>query len=130
MRSQSRPREIHFIYGTKAGSDSDPQHILFLPRLIDLIAAASDPYVTLTLFLTGTGDEGAIEHGKFPNRTFARRITERDLERALNGYGKQSDRSSTVCYVCGPPEMTDGFVSFLTRQPGMAGERVLCEKWW
>jgi hypothetical protein len=98
---------------------------------MDLIAAASDPNITLSLFLTGTGDEGAIEQGKFPNRTYARRITEADLERALDGYRESdSDRVSTVCYVCGPPEMTDGFVSFLTRQPGMTKERVLCEKWW
>ena len=98
---------------------------------MDLIAAANDQDVTLRLFLTGSGSDGPIEHGKFPNRTFARRLAEDDLVRALDGYGKQaSDRSSTVCYVCGPPQMTDETVALLRKQPGMAEERVLCEKWW
>ena len=135
VRSSFRPREIHFVYGTKADSDLDRQRILFLPRLMDVVAAASDPNVTLSVFLTGTGQKGSIEHGQLPNRTFGRRLKEDDLLQALDGYNKQSqagksDRSRTVCYVCGPPNMTDEFVSFLTRQPGMTPERVLCEKWW
>ena len=102
---------------------------------MDLVAAAADANITLSLFLTGTGEEGKIEHGKFPNRTFARRISEADLVRALDGYkanlyGAEHDRQGTVCYICGPQKMTDEFVNFLRQQPGMAEERVLCEKWW
>ena len=99
---------------------------------MDLTAAAADTKVSLSLFLTGTGEHGPIDHGKFPNRTFARRITTPDLIRALGGYNEERthDRSRTVCYVCGPSSMTDEFVAALTRQPGMAEERVLCEKWW
>ena len=99
---------------------------------MDLVAAAADVGVTLKLLLTGTGDEGSIEHGKLPNRTFARRIQTSDLVQALDGLneGPQNDRSRTVCYVCGPPAMTDEFVAYLARQPGMGEERVLCEKWW
>ena len=109
----------------------DPQRILFLPRLMDLVAAVADPKVTLNLYLTGTGDEGRIEHGRFPNRTFASRITKTDLVRAIDGYQDDSaGRAETLCYVCGPPAMTDEFVEFLSQQKGMAQERVLCEKWW
>jgi hypothetical protein len=123
------------LYGTKATSDVDPQKILFLPRLMDLGAAAADPGVTLSLFLSGFGDEGRIEHGKLPNRTFARRISENDLISALDGfkkgvYGPEHDRQGTLCYVCGPQKMTDEFVALLARQEGMSEERVLCEKWW
>lgn len=130
-----RPREVHFVYATKASSDLDPQKILFLPRLQDLIAAESDPNVSLSLFLTGTGDGGVIEHGRLPNRTFGRRITEPDLVRAIDGFkepvfGAKHDRANTACYVCGPPKMTDEIVEFLRKQEGMAEERVLCEKWW
>ena len=79
---------------------------------MDLVAAEADPNVTLSLFLTGTGDEGPIEHGKLPNRTFGRRIAEADLVRAIDGYkqnvfGAGHDRKNTVCYVCGPQKMTD-----------------------
>ncbi|EMC94484.1 hypothetical protein BAUCODRAFT_124102 [Baudoinia panamericana UAMH 10762] len=138
VRSAVRPREIHFLYGTKAEPDLDQQSILFLPRLMDLVAAVAEPSnVTLSLFLTGlgNGDQGLVEHGKFPNRTFGRRITEADLVHALDGYqnslyGAENDRQGTVVYVCGPPRMTDEFVAVLRKQPGMAAERVLCEKWW
>lgn len=99
---------------------------------MDLVAAAADVGVTLKLCLTGTGADGSIEHGKFPNRTFARRIQTSDLVQALDGLkeGSQDDRSRTVCYVCGPPAMTDEFVAYLALQRGMSAERVLCEKWW
>ncbi|KAF2172927.1 hypothetical protein M409DRAFT_49436 [Zasmidium cellare ATCC 36951] len=135
IRGSSRPKEIHFIYGTKTTSELDPQRILFVPRLMDLVAAEADPNVTLSLFLTGTGDEGPIEHGKLPNRTFGRRITEADLVRAIDGYkqnvfGAEHDRKNTVCYVCGPQKMTDEVVSFLRGQEGLSEERVLQEKWW
>ncbi|KAI7171819.1 hypothetical protein D0869_00397 [Hortaea werneckii] len=135
IRTGQHPKEIHFIYGTKATPELDRHSILFLTRLMDLVGIANDPNITLSLYLTGTGDDGAIDHGNFPNRTFARRITELDLTRALDGYkeslyGAEHDRQGTVCYVCGPQKMTDEFVDFLSAQPGMARDRVLCEKWW
>lgn len=112
IRGSSRPKEIHFVYGTKTNSELDPQKILFLPRLMDLVAAEADQNVTLSLFLTGTGDDGVIEHGKLPNRSFGRRIAQGDLLKAIDGYkrnvfGAEHDRKTTVCYVCGPQKMTD-----------------------
>ncbi|EGP92264.1 uncharacterized protein MYCGRDRAFT_98569 [Zymoseptoria tritici IPO323] len=109
--------------------------ILFLPRLMDLVAAAADSNVTLRLFLTGTGDQGYIEHGKLPNSTFGGRIQEIDLLKAIDGYkknvfGPEHDRKGTVALVCGPPKMTDEMVAYLQKQPGMSLDRVLCEKWW
>jgi hypothetical protein len=99
---------------------------------MDLVAAAADSNVTLRLFLTDTGGTGPIEHGRLPNRTFARRVANADIVQAIDGYRQSSQdcRSRTLCYVCGPPRMTDEFVDFLGQQPGMAKERVLCEKWW
>lgn len=132
----SRPKEIHFLYATKCDGDLDRQKILFLPRLMDRIAIEEDPNVTLGLFLSGLDgyDDGVVEHGQLPNRTFARRISQSDLLRAIDGYGLRQDsstgRSRTLCYVCGPPKMTDEIVEFLQSQPGMAKERVMCEKWW
>lgn len=105
---------------------------------MDLVAATADQNnVSLSLFLTnlGDGDQGPIEHGRLPNRTFGRRISDLDLTQALDGYRKPLygggyDRQGTVCYVCGPPKMTDEFVAFLQNQEGMTQERVRCEKWW
>lgn len=119
------------MYGTKSDSELDPQRILFLPRLTDLIAAAADQKVTLSLFLTGTGSEGRIEHGRLPNRTFGRRMDHQDLQQAIDGYNGDADgRQRTLCYVCGPQVMTDDFVEYLSDQTGMSKDRVLCEKWW
>ena len=138
LHPSQRPEEIHFLYGTKtSSSEPDPQTILFLPRLMDLVGAAAEPLdVTLSLYLTGpTGYEGGekIEHGKLPNRTWARRMGEGDLVGALDGWKKGSGsegRGETVCYVCGPQKMTDEIVEFLGKQEGMEKGRVLCEKWW
>ncbi|CAK4031626.1 oxidoreductase NAD-binding domain-containing 1 [Lecanosticta acicola] len=134
VRTSTRPREVHFVYASKATSDLDPHKILFLPRLQDLIAAEADPSVTLSMFLTGTGYDGVIEHGKLPNRTYGRRINRSDLLNALDGYQQNvsgaKHRDKTACYVCGPPRMTDELVEFLRKQEGMTDERVLCEKWW
>lgn len=50
-----------------------------------------------------------------------------------NGSGSESETKtrseSTVCYVCGPPWMTDGVVGVLGRLLG-GEERVFYEKWW
>lgn len=132
IKSAQRPQEVHFLYATKASPELDRAQILFLTRLMDLIAAEASHTVTLSLFLTGTGQEGRIEHGQLPNRTFARRMTTADAVHAIDGYGAHisGNRSQTLCYVCGPPRMTDEFVGVLSQQPEMAPERVLCEKWW
>lgn len=135
IRSRSsRPREIHILYGTKADAEMDPHRILFLTRLMDLVAIEADPNVTLKLFLTGTGEEGRIEHGRMPNSTFANRMDKTVLVKAIDGYKDYAKdgagRSTTLCYVCGHPAMTDEFVDFLSSQQGMNPERVLCEKWW
>lgn len=102
---------------------------------MDLVGIESDPNVTLSLWLTGTGDDGIIEHGKMPNRTFARRIRESDISGALDGFKKgtdaaEQDRSGTLAYICGPPKFTDELVALTQAQRGMSKDRVLCEKWW
>lgn len=129
-----RPREIHFVYGTKAGDgDFEPEKVLFLTRLMGLCAQAGDvANVTLRMFLTGKGSLGRIEGGKVPEQTFVRRIGKEDLVEAVDGYrrGVERDRRNTVCYVCGPPRMTDETVEFLKGLEGMKEENVLCEKWW
>ena len=141
LHASQRPEEIHFLYGTKAspeGEDSevDAQNILFLPRLMDLVAIAEQPRdVTLSVFLSGLkGWESGqrVESGKVPGRTWVGRIGERELVGALDGWKAEGagGREGTVAYVCGPQRMTDWAVELLGRQEGMEAGRVLCEKWW
>lgn len=62
----------------------------------------------------------------------SRRIEAGDLRRAVG----ESDelRRGTVCYVCGPPVMTDEFVKelkiFISSADDKTSGRVLYEKWW
>lgn len=66
-----------------------------------------------------------------------RRINEEDLRGAVLGDDKSKSevvaKRSTVCYVCGPPDMTDHVVGLLKGILAGAGdekERVFYEKWW
>jgi hypothetical protein len=76
-----------------------------------------------------------------PINTHFRRITPEDLQTVLvskkpsieaatgeTPAQKEEVENSTVCYICGPPAMTDSFVKVAE---GIIGpERVFREKWW
>lgn len=129
--------QVHFLYGTKLTQErSTPSDVLFLPRLMT-VAGYYSRQVKLDFFFTSdatqpnggnlwTESSAQSVHQNIPQH-HRRRITEEDLLRAI---GSVEERRSTVCYVCGPPRMTDEIVQFLQFQEGMAVNRVLCEKWW
>ncbi|KAK8200844.1 hypothetical protein M8818_006161 [Zalaria obscura] len=96
-------------------------------KIMDAVARAQDSGVRFRMFLTGIEEEALASATGLPADVTVGRITERDLWNAL---GPVEGREKTVCYVCGPPQMTDGFVGVLKRQEGMDARRVLCEKWW
>lgn len=129
MQQTRRPSSIRFVYATKVEPGPiDGTRILFLARLMELVQAANHPGVRLDLYLTGCS-QSDVEKGKnLPPQLKVGRIMVSDLDAAL---GKDmAGRASTVCYVCGPPRMTDAFVETLATREGMDRERVLCEKWW
>jgi NAD(P)H-flavin reductase len=119
--STTKNSKITFLYTTKTASTSTlaPNNILFLSRLQQVEESFAGK-MNLQLFITGSrsGDD-AIQ---LP-QTFNRRIEGKDLLAAVGG-GKHG----TVCFVCGPPGMTDEFVEFLGELVGK--EKVFCEKWW
>jgi NAD(P)H-flavin reductase len=128
--TETMPPEIEFLYSTKpqltGKHNIKPSTILFLSRLTS-IASKRPGQLELTLFLTNQKYK-KIKDPQTLGWFHDRRIQEADLLHAL---GKDvSLRAKTVCYVCGPPTMTDGVVGFLARQEGMSEERVFCEKWW
>ena len=107
-------------------NEFSPGKILFLDRLQDVQKQLGSDKMKLNLFVTSakngvTGNEPPLFQYK------ERRITTTDLTEAI---GPEKDRSSTVAYVCGPPEMTDQFVAFLRETQGMDRNRILYEKWW
>ncbi|KAF2141996.1 uncharacterized protein K452DRAFT_249747 [Aplosporella prunicola CBS 121167] len=129
-----------------AGGASAGERILFLDRLISATLSPAQSMLVdhvpsefrLKLFLTGqTSNVEQLNDGDSkPLRqqmereavdVAFRRLTVND---ALDVLGPEQNRAKTVCYVCGPPAMTDEYVKVLREQKGMDEGRVMCEKWW
>jgi NAD(P)H-flavin reductase len=127
IREQNDPAPIHFLYSTKVPEHIDSlENILFLTRLLDLEAEAvqlGGPQLNFQLFATGDNVSGLLDKRYVVHR----RMEPEDVFLALGGL---PERKSTVCYVCGPPSMTDEFISLLKRQDGVDNQKILCEKWW
>jgi NAD(P)H-flavin reductase len=120
------PPNVEFLYSVNAAASSDVNgtdaaEILFYERLREIASSNADR-VKFKLFITGKrlGIDfyrlGSVKKG---------RIIEGELLRALGSEDKDVLKR-TVCFVCGPPEMTDSVVAFLEKQ----GARTYCEKWW
>ncbi|KAF2427351.1 ferredoxin reductase-like protein [Tothia fuscella] len=120
-QSPNNPLNIHFMYTTK--SPNSLKEILFLNRLIEITKALHN--CKLHFFITGCGtnvSEREENQGELDFAITRKRFNKADLDSAI---GK---KEGTVCYVCGPPRMTDKVVEYLG---GVVGrERVFCEKWW
>ena len=120
--------------GDGDGEQEEEEAILFEERMVALArkwgGSKSIDY-KYTLFETQKGKGSTVEAALDESGAHAiikrRRIDHSDLREAL---GPDQDRANTVVYVCGVPQMTDEFVDFLKKQPGMDEKRVLCEKWW
>ena len=123
--------EVQFLYSTKLPppppirSELHPEDILFLPKLMEIDSLRLQSF-RLELFVTNTDDKNESMIKLLPEH-HPRRMTQDDILKAL---GDPEQRESTVCYICGPPQMTDETVTFVSDLEGMEGSRVLCEKWW
>ncbi|KAJ9615329.1 hypothetical protein H2200_001404 [Cladophialophora chaetospira] len=123
-------QEVRVLYSARPEKQTDTgevEEILFANRLRDIADQwKGHKHVSLHFkqFITG-GTSEMSDSGAQPIR--GRRISKHDLEDAL---GPAAQRENTVVYVCGLPTMTDDFVEWLKKAPGMDGKRVLCEKWW
>ena len=136
MPSSQTPPPDH---GTPAGSSTEPKtprdplnQILFLPRLRKIIHAQREPrrlLLDLHLYLTDLNlpAESEDDVPTRPDMTiYNRRISKEDVRAAIGG-----DVKDAVCYICGPPAMTDELVAAARDVIGeVKKERVFCEKWW
>lgn len=119
------PARAVFFYSTKVDDEEvDPKKIPFLDRLKRYESDLGDR-LSLTLFITGEYEK-LDEPEELPWH-LTRRMQKDDLDRAL---GDVEKRKRTLCYVCGPPAMTDEFVQYLSDLDGLNSSRVLCERWW
>ena len=125
VHGKLKPAKVVFFYSTKVDDEKvDPSKIPFLDRLHQFENDQVEK-LSITLFVTGKYDE--LGDPEELGWHITRRIANEDLLRAL---GEIEQRKRTVCYVCGPAAMTDGFVEYLSGLDGLEPSRVFCEKWW
>ncbi|KAL6712643.1 hypothetical protein ACN47E_000520 [Coniothyrium glycines] len=142
--------ETRLLYSTKVPSrETNPTEVLFLNDMLELfrIPRSASTKDRIELFYTGTWDgsdmgtrSDALIHplmsltlpqmcsdSEVPVTAWTHRIDDSALRSAV---GSEKAARSTVFYVCGPPDMSDSIVKFITEQPAVVEEHVLCEKWW
>ncbi|KAH8427973.1 FAD-dependent oxidoreductase [Aspergillus melleus] len=139
------PFNIRLLYSTRlprstgntptASSESRLDQVLFLSRLRQIIRGHSQSHrlrISLDLFLTNLSDDqhSLLQETPADLTIHSRRINDGDSERSLTGPDGKVNPTDTVCYVCGPPSMTDGVVDALGGSMGSGKERVFFEKWW
>ena len=137
------PKTIRILYSSRlpqnqgTGSvDAVLDQILFLPRLRQIMRSQESSHrlsISLDLFLTDLASSSNLLSSVSPSdlKIHPDRISDDDLRSAAVGTGGESDSQGTVCYVCGPPGMTDSIVGKLVEMLGDGGEqRVFFEKWW
>ncbi|KAL6715648.1 hypothetical protein ACLMJK_006609 [Lecanora helva] len=133
QRPKQRPPALTFLYSARKDPSGDLSSILFLDRLQRAFPRdKSLPNWSFELFVTNTHPESRSAEAQETAATGARKIPYRRLakEDLLSALGPVNERNETVCYVCGPPGMTDWAVETIKDARGMDPQKVLCEKWW
>ncbi|KAJ5570058.1 Riboflavin synthase-like beta-barrel [Penicillium hispanicum] len=131
---------ISFLYSTRLPqghdaviSSSPLDQILFLPRLRQIMRSQVHSRrlrISLDLFLTNDQSSASMDR-VHDLRIQRRRINDDDLRSAVVGGDGKNDPQDSVCYVCGPPAMTDETVRTLQAMLGENGaQRIFYEKWW
>ncbi len=136
-------KTIHILYSSRLPEDDKSasaetllDQILFLPRLRQIVQSQESSHrlhISLDLFLTNLTKSSDLFALGSPSdlRIHPERISDHDLRAAAIGGDGALDAQGTVCYVCGPPGMTDSVVERLIPMLGEGGEqRVFFEKWW
>ncbi|KAL4865689.1 hypothetical protein BDV12DRAFT_187975 [Aspergillus spectabilis] len=131
--------DINILYSSKLPEASSPEsalnQILFLQRLREIVRSQSQSHrlrITLSLFLTNLEDQSSPLLIQPPKdlTIHPRRINHNDLRKTVSGTNGKFSPSETVCYVCGPPQMTDETVNTVTNLLNGQKDRVFFEKWW
>lgn len=135
-------KTIRILYSSRVPEDESASaetvldQILFLPRLRQIIRSQETSHrlhISLDLFLTNlTMSSDLLALGSSSDlKIHPERISDRHLHAAAIGKDGELDPQGTVCYVCGPPGMTDSVVERLIPMLGEGGEqRIYFEKWW
>ncbi|RMJ24950.1 hypothetical protein PHISP_04186 [Aspergillus sp. HF37] len=122
------------LSATEAPPETILDQILFLPRLRQIMRAQSHARrlrISVELFITDLPEHSPLVAAPPPDLIIhSRRIKRQDLQAAVVGEDALVNPKDSVCYLCGPPRMTDEFVDEMRGLLGGETERVLFEKWW
>lgn len=131
---------IQILYSTKLReSEHDDgnrslDQILFLSRLRHIAQSQCQSHrlrIGLDLFLTDLPAGSSLTSAPPVDlAVHARRINRSDLEVAVRGADGSVKADETVCYLCGPPWMTDELGGVVRTLLGNGQKRVFFEKWW
>lgn len=124
--TNSMPARVDFLYATKVRSSHGVDNVLSLGRLLAITATRRGQF-RLHLRCSGHPSRVLMETAE-PRTSFEpRRLLESDVIELL---GVPTRRAELLCYICGPPPMTDYLVDMVRREEGILSGQVLCEKWW
>lgn len=132
------PDKIRILYTTRLPQGETMQErldqVLFLPRLRQIVQSQEISHrlrMALDLFLTDVDPSVDLVSAASDMVIHPARIEDRNLRSAISDGDSGTSSEETVCYVCGPPQMTDSIVKRLKGMLGEGGDkRIFFEKWW
>ncbi|KAK9859029.1 uncharacterized protein MYU51_015965 [Penicillium brevicompactum] len=132
------PDTIHILYTSRLPRGETMQErldqVLFLPRLRQIVRSQETSHrlrMSLDLFLTDVDPSVDLVSAASDMVIHSARIGDQDLRSAVSNKDGGTSSKDTVCYVCGPPQMTDSIVERLKGMLEEGGDkRIFFEKWW
>lgn len=120
--TDSMPKEVRFLYSTKVRSAHDVSNVLCLPALLRLCSLRRGQF-HLSTFLGGHPSRALMEAAEPRDRFEPRLLLDGDV---IGAFAK-AEPNSTVCYACGPSEMTDHIASLAQNSVGLDRANILSE---
>ncbi|KAI9556142.1 hypothetical protein GHT06_018716 [Daphnia sinensis] len=113
------PKNITLLYSAK-----QKEELLFQDTISQLKNGPlkSFDYRFFVTRLTASNDH---QCGQTGSQLREGRLMEKDLQLAIS----KSDIDNVICFICGPPPMTDAFHSQLIKM-GVTAKQIKYEKWW
>lgn len=112
--------DVRVAYSSRL-DEAGIESILFLNRIQRVLEQGKG---ALHLYLTRKWSQDKLEINGAGTHIHTRRMDAEDLKELVG------DTKSSLVYICGPPIMTDEFVTGLTSDGGIDPARVKTEKWW
>ena len=127
IAEQNVDLDVKIAYGTKI-PENGLQGVVFLDRIKELYRQGR---VKGVVKVFTTGKSANVRKSLTENQIdiYQRRLSVQDVEELIS----DDQPDGTAVYICGPPNMTDEFVTALTSKEkglGLDHRQVLTEKWW